>query len=243
MWIVGITLGIGAAVAWVATAIQEPNVRTLVRLLLVASVAWALSRVDQEDASSTWVRHAINLGGMFASQSVFFAWARVPGWTPSAAEPVSPSSVSLQFRIADLLAVTTAFGCLLGLAIRYRVPVASSTYWTVLILIWFAAPIIAGNFALASLARSLGRGASHIGIGILLVAGTAIGVTFAEPGITFVEQGTSSLTAPARAMALSYGLIFFAYGATFLMVGLAGRFQVIDRQRDSEPNTDAAATT
>ena len=236
VWMVGILLGLVVGLAWIATAIRESNLRTLARLLLVASFGWALTFVNQEVASSAWVRYTINLAGMFIAQSIFFSWARIPGWATAAAELDPRPLASRQFRIADLLGMMTAIGCLLGLAIRYKAPVVSSNYWTVLILIWCVAPIIAGNFALASLARSPGRGVYHFGFGLFLVAGAAIGITFAE-------QWVSQVTVPAKAIAVSYALIFFAFGATVFMLGLAGRVQAMKRRGETEPSTDGAPTT
>jgi hypothetical protein len=186
------------------------------------------------------VRHAINLAGILIGQTLVFSWVHVPVWVTS--KSLSSRLTGSQFQIADVLGMTTAFACLLGLATRYEPQVQGRIYWPVLVLICCATPILSGSFALAALAQSRHRALSWAVFGLVMVAGLGLGVAIAEDfhwrsPLTEDFHWRSPVTVNLI-IALQYATIFVAFGATSLTFGLAGRIQTL--WQSSVLHTDAA---
>lgn len=223
-WQYGLLFGVASGCCWLPSAIGNPLLRVVVRILVVGLFAllltWFVNLKWVTEALSLPGLHAVNLAGFLLAQTLAFALIGVPSWKWSGEKGHASGSSHVRFQIADLLALTTAFACLLGLTMRYESPIeAQSRYWTVLMITWLSAPIIAGSAALASLACSVRARLAWCVLGVLVIGCLGIGGGLSEKW----SEPTPLVEILPHAML--YTLIFAAYGLTLFMFGQAGRLQ------------------
>ena len=225
-WLLGVIFGFVSGLCWVASAATHAMIRISIQIVLVASFAVLLSWFVDLD----WVRntvslsgmHFVNLAGLIVFQSLLFPLFGVPDWVKQRRKSAPRHSTFGRFQIADLLAMTTAFACLLGLVIRYAAPIEEGKlYWTVALMTWVALPLTAAGLVLASLARSSRWTLCWGGFGVLLVGASAVGMSLADDRVSG-SKFLAELSRPA-----AYTVILAAFGATMYCFGVAGRLQAM----------------
>ncbi len=222
--LMGITFGFGSGLTWMATVLRNPSIRVVLRILIVVVFGYLLSFLGTAD----WIRHAVNLAGLLIVQSMLFSWWRVPDWAMPARSSNASQLARGQFQIADLLAATTAFACLLGLVIRYVAPVESGLYWSVMFLMWGVTPMIAACFSLAALAHWPGQARLRVLSGVVLSCLLAAAMSYAQD---YVSRPS---ILDGLAVPCFYGLFFISYGATMFFFAFAGRVQTLAQQSEPE---------
>lgn len=226
MLLLGMCYGVASGLCWLATAIDNPFARYVIRLIVLIVAAFACNKIGTED----WMRNLSNIGGFLIGQSLLFFTLRVPDWEPSVVRP-SQSSASVesprQFGIGDVVIATTSFALLLAIIIRYLTPIESASYWLVMTFVWAIGPLIAACLGLAALSRTVMVSVGLTLLGLMLGASGTVGLAVADyriaqmiPSITF---GVSK-----------YGLMMLGFVIVVSVTAIAGRIQPA-----AEPTTDA----
>lgn len=216
----GAIFGFGIGLCWIATVLSGPVGRNLVRMLIVGVIALLMARVG----TPSWTRHAATLTGMVIVQSLLFSQLSIPFWKPAygisnGSESQAGSAGTRQFGIADLLAMTTAFACLLGISIRYEAPVDNRGYWLVMILFWLVASASAASCVLAGLANTILRRLGLFAVGTGLSGLLVLGLGLAEVTIAgLANQQRSEIL-------LHYLLYLGMFDATLFFLAIAGHWQ------------------
>jgi hypothetical protein len=191
------------------------------RILLVAFFASLLDRFGP----ASWIQHSIDLAGLLIVQSIYFSHWRIPTWRiagwSNSAEGLGgeDGKTRLQYQISDLFALTTGIALLLGLAIRYVVPIMGSFYWFVMFGVWLMMPLVAACAARASLATAQVTTRLHVLSAVWVASLLAVGLWAAE----WLVQGREAIAL------LYFELLFFGlYGATVYVFGVSGRVPMVD---------------
>ncbi|WP_146416483.1 hypothetical protein [Crateriforma conspicua] len=115
--------------------------RGLARWTMVAAAVGGCAGVLAMQSGRPWMMYVASLVGLAAVQSFVFWFTRVPTWRPRE----SRAAVDVQYRIADLVALTAAVAIMittlrayyvlltdadLGRSLRIRIGVPSDQYWT-----------------------------------------------------------------------------------------------------------------
>ena len=227
----GIGFGLASSLSWLATVVRNRILRVTVRILLVACFASLFDRVGPSD----WLQHAIDLAGLLIVQSIYFSHWRIPDWRIRARSTSGPiegetGPTGLQYQISDLLALTTGIALLLGLAVRYVVPVEGPSYWIVMLGVWLLMPLIAACAARASLAAAQVTTRLHVLSAVWVAFLLGVGLWVAEWFVQGIEE---------MVLLYFYLLFFGLFGATVYVFGVAGRRRR-RRGRDNRATPDAA---
>ncbi len=213
----GLCYGIASGLCWLATAIENPFVRYVLRVILLIAVAFASNQIG----TNNWMRNLSNIGGLLIGQCLVFFTLRVPDWEPRVVRP-GRSSASVesrrQFGIGDVVIATTSIALLLAIIIRYLTPIESVRYWLVMTCVWGIGPSIAACLALAALSRNAMRGIGLAFLGLVLAVSGTVGLAVAE----FKLGGAI----PSISFGISmYGLTMLGYCAVVAIIAIAGRIQ------------------
>ncbi|MGI9470776.1 MAG: hypothetical protein ACR2NZ_04550 [Rubripirellula sp.] len=267
----GLLFGIAAGLCWMATILHNAIPRNLIRALVVAALsfvaAWLLDSewirqvvqlagiVLVQSMLFSWVGVPVWRWSSEASVSDPRSADQGSGDQRSAGQGSGAVASAdggdsegelkrRQFMIIDLLAITTAFACLLFAAGRYEVirdavpdaggqakPTAFGVYWSVLASLWCVVPAVALCFCLSSIARGAGRSLKWLLGGIVAVCLISLLLTIAE----LWANGKTLSDVPLIAMA--YFAVLITYGATLYLFGAAGVGQSHRHDRIETPES------
>ncbi len=217
MLLLGSCYGVASGLCWLATAVENPYVRYVVRFVLLIAVAFASNQIGTEN----WMRNLSNVGGFLIGQSLLFFTVRVPDWELQVVRPDRSSALlesRRQFGIGDVIIVTTSIALLLAIIIRYLTPIESVSYWLVMVVVWCIGPTIAACLGLAALSRNAGRCVGLALLGLML----AVSGTF---GLSVVEYKIGGAIQSISAGISLYGFIMLGYFIVVAIFAIAGRMQ------------------
>lgn len=220
MLLLGSCYGVASGLCWLATAMNSPWARCVVRMTLLIATAYASTQVGTEN----WLRHLSGIGGFLFGQCLMFFALGVPDWETQSERADRSSALPRvrQFGTGDVIVATTAVALLLAIIIRYLTPIESTIYWLVMVLVWIVGPSISACVGLAALSRHANRGMGLYGIGLLLAIGGTYGIAIAEYRI----KGAVSSVADGF---FAYAPIVVGYFFMVLMVVIAGRIQSVQQ--------------
>jgi hypothetical protein len=224
MLLLGLCYGVASGLCWLATAIENPFARYVVRVILLIAVAFASNQVGTEN----WLRNLSNIGGFLIGQSLIFFTLPVPDWEPRVVRPGrSSASVGLrrQFGIGDVVIATTSIALLLAIIIRYLTPIESVRYWLVMTLVWGIGPSIAACLGLAALSRNAKAGVGLSLLGLMLAVGGTVGLALAESKLAVAESKIAGAASSISFGVSMYGLIMLGYFIAVTVIAIAGRIE------------------
>ena len=142
----------GAAIGfcWTITLLQSRWREGMAKLLIVCLFSIVLYQTSR--SNHTWLRYATQLGGMIVTQSVLFHLFGVPKWRwafDKSTADLQPVEQTRQFGIVDVMLVTLAYGCLMGLARHYLPRASLDVYWPTAIFFSLFFPMLATIVALS----------------------------------------------------------------------------------------------
>ncbi len=177
VWVGSMWAGWSASL-WISSSLTNPWLRLV---CIVAAGVWHVEWMSI-GREKPLLRYLVMFGGYAIVQSIVFLTFRVPAWSLSPLRLQAVETGKRQFKILDLLLITTVTAGFIATAKRYD-PLAGPLFWLGLPLVYVSFATIAAGAVLAMVSKHRNR-RRLIAVGlVLLVSGSSLCIAWLDSPI------------------------------------------------------------